>query len=276
MPLQEGSYYTQDDIDRYMRVTIIGSKIRDELFGNQEAVGKSLNIKDQRFRIVGVFSDKGSVGGFNFDEMAMIPETTAQRYITGSDYFMEIIILADAVQNVDKMVLDITNTLRDTHDLSFGEEADFNVQTQKNLVGQIELVTSILTAFLAAVVAISLIVGGVGIMNIMLVSVTERTKEIGLRKALGARRRDILRQFLFEAVMLTSIGGLIGIILGAIVAFGISLILSRTVATGWTFTFPLGAAILGLFVSGGIGLLFGIYPANQAAKKSPIEALQYE
>ena len=208
--------------------------------------------------------------------MMMIPHTTAQRYVTGTDYYNEFILTADSADNVDKMVFDITATLRETHEIDFGEDNDFNVQTQQNLVDQISLITSILTAFLSAVVAISLIVGGIGIMNIMLVSVTERTKEIGLRKALGATRKDILRQFLYEAVMLTSIGGLIGIIIGALVSFSVSVILAQTVAEDWSFTFPISAAIIGIVVSGGVGLVFGIYPANQAAKKSPMEALRYE
>ena len=205
-----------------------------------------------------------------------IPHTTALRYVTGTDYYNEIITKADTVEHVDKMVFDITATLREEHDIRPGDEQDFNVQTQANLIDQIQLVTSVLTAFLAATAAISLVVGGVGIMNIMLVSVTERTKEIGLRKALGARRGDIARQFLFEAVMLTGFGGLIGILLGAFISFIASLWLSHTIAPDWAFVFPLSAAVLGILVSGGIGLLFGLYPANQAAKKSPIEALRYE
>jgi len=272
----EGELYTDDDIDRNARVAVIGSELRVELFENQEAVGKNIRIRDQRFRVVGVFPKKGSVGPFNFDNMVMIPHTTAQRYITGTDVYNEIIVSADSAENVDKMVFDIAATLRDTHEIDFGEKDDFNIQTQQNLIEQIELVTSILTAFLAAVVAISLVVGGIGIMNIMLVSVTERTKEIGLRKALGARRQDILRQFLFEAIALTAVGGLVGILVGTLIALGISLALAQTVAPDWSFTFPISAAFLGVAVSGAVGLIFGIYPANQAAKKSPIEALRYE
>ena len=272
----EGYLYNENDIESYARVAVIGSELRDKLFENRNALGENVRVNDRNFRVVGVFPDVGSIGGFNFNNMMMIPHTTAQRYVTGSDYYNELILTADSANNVDKMVFDVTATLRETHEIDFGEDNDFNVQTQQNLVDQISLVTSILTAFLAAVVAISLIVGGIGIMNIMLVSVTERTKEIGLRKALGATRKDILRQFLYEAVMLTSIGGLIGIIIGALVSFGVSLVLAQTVAEDWSFTFPVSAAIIGLAVSGGVGLVFGIYPANQAAKKSPMEALRYE
>ena len=183
---------------------------------------------------------------------------------------------ADVPENAEKMAYDIELTLRDEHDIGFGEEDDFHVQTQEDVIEQIETIVNVFTAFLIAVVSISLVVGGIGIMNIMLVSVSERTKEIGLRKALGARGKDILRQFLTEAVILTSIGGVVGTIIGTLISLGVSLILAQTVAEDWTFSFPVAGAFLGVGVSAGVGLLFGIYPAGQASKKSPIEALRYE
>jgi len=274
--VREGRVFTESDIGRYERVAVIGSEFRNDLFENRQAIGQNIRIKDSTFRIVGVMEKKGTLAGFNFDSLVMIPHTSAQRYVTGTDYYAEIILKADSAENVDKMTFDVAATLRDTHNIGFGEKDDFNIQTQQNLVEQIALVTAVFTAFLTAVVAISLVVGGVGIMNIVLVSVTERTKEIGLRKALGATRKDISRQFLFEAVILTSLGGLFGIIIGTVIALLISIILIFTIAPDWSFTFPLFGAMLGLFVSGGIGLIFGIYPANLAAKKNPVEALTYE
>ncbi len=275
-PLEDGYVFTQSDIDTRNRVAVIGAGIRDDVFGTGRVLGENIRIKNQKFRVVGVFEEQGQVGPFDFDKMVIVPHTAAQTYITGNDFFQEVFLKIDSAENVEKSVYDVTQTMREQHDIGPTEEDDFHIQTQKNLIDQIGTVISILTSFLTAVVAISLVVGGIGIMNIMLVSVTERTKEIGLRKALGATKGDILRQFLFEAMMLTGIGGIIGILLGAFIAFIGAIALSQTVADSWTFTFPISAAVIGVIVSTGVGLIFGIYPASQAAKKSPIEALRYE
>jgi len=272
---KEGYFFDDVDIEQARRVAVIGVDLREELFESRNAIGENIQIKGRKFEIVGVFPKKSSVGGFNFDEMIMIPHTSAQA-LTGQDHYPEIMLRADSVSNVNKMVADITNTLRDQHDIEYGEDDDFNVQTQEDLIEQIESVITILTAFLVAVVAISLVVGGVGIMNIMLVSVTERTKEIGLRKALGAKKTDILNQFLFEAIILTSFGGVIGILLGAGISFVASIVLAHTVDPNWVFSFPISAAFIGVGMSATIGLIFGTYPAIQASKKSPMEALRYE
>lgn len=274
--LQDGQLYGDDDIEQKARVAVIGESVKEDLFGNSSAIGKQIQIKDRKFKVVGVFEDTGNVGGFDVDKSIMVPHTSAQTYITGTDYFNEVMLRADDPANAEKMAYDITLTIRDSHEIDFGEDDDFNVQTQEDMIEQIETIVNVFTAFLIAVVAISLVVGGIGIMNIMLVSVAERTKEIGLRKALGARSKDISRQFLTEAVILTSIGGVIGTLFGTMIAFGVSIILAQTVAEEWTFTFPVFGALLGVGVSAAVGLLFGIYPATQAAKQSPIEALRYE
>jgi putative ABC transport system permease protein len=274
---ERGNPFTEEDIESRARVALIGVTVEDELFGiDGSSLGESIEINREKFRVVGIFPKKGSLGFFNVDKTVLVPYTTAQTYITGGDHFNQILLKADSVENVDKMVYDVTATLRETHDIEGDEEDDFLVQTQAGLVEQITVIVGALTAFLGAVVAISLVVGGVGIMNIMLVSVTERTKEIGLRKALGATRKDILRQFLLEAVMLTATGGIIGVLFGTVIAYGASLVLAQVVSESWQFVFPIGGALLGVLVSAGVGLIFGIYPASQASKKSPIEALRYE
>lgn len=273
---EEGALFSEEQIRARERVAVIGSKVAEELFGGSDPLGKSVRIKDEKFKVIGVFPQKGSFIFFNMDDLVLVPYTSAQTYLGSPNHFTQIDVRADDPANVDKLVYDLRVTLRDTHNLKPSDKDDFTINTQQNLVQQISTIVGILTAFLSAVVAISLIVGGVGIMNIMLVSVAERTKEIGLRKALGATRKDITRQFLFEAVLLTGAGGLIGIAIGTLLAYGVSLGLKASVAPTWAFSFPWGAAAVGVLVSAGVGLVFGIYPAIQASKKSPIEALRYE
>lgn len=274
--LASGVLFTQEDIDQNARVAIVGDTIKEDLFGNGNALGEHIQIKDKKFKIIGVFTDTADVGPLTINEMVIIPYTTAQTYITGNDYYNEVMIRADVPENAKKMAYDIVLTMREAHDIDFGDDDDFNVQTQEDVIARIETIVNVFTAFLIAVVAISLVVGGIGIMNIMLVSVSERTKEIGLRKALGARSRDILQQFLTEAIILTGIGGIIGVLVGTLISAVSAIVLARTIAEDWTFTFPIFGAVLGVGVSVIVGLIFGIYPAHQASKKSPIEALRYE
>jgi putative ABC transport system permease protein len=273
---EEGRVFTEEEVSGYADVVVIGSKIKDELFGNSDVLNEKIKIKGRNFRIIGILGKKGQSSFVNFDDAAIIPFSTAQQYIFGIKYFNRIIIEAASEANVDKTAEDITTILRNNHDITDPKKDDFTVQTQAQAMDTVKTLTTVLTLFLAAVAAISLLVGGVGIMNIMLVSVTERTREIGLRKALGATDRDILTHFLLEATILTSIGGLIGIILGLSLSFLISIILINYFGLAWTFSFPVLAILLGFGVSTFIGLVFGIYPAREAAKKSPIEALRFE
>ena len=205
-----------------------------------------------------------------------MPYTTAKEAIFGIKYFHRFIVQADSEENVSRTVEDIEETLRSSHGITDPTKDDFFVETQADLAARLSTITDVLTLLLVSIAAISLLVGGIGIMNIMLVSVTERTREIGLRKAIGATNRDILTQFLLEAVILTGLGGLAGIFLGAILSVAVGFILSQFVGLPWAFSFPALAAFLGLLVSGAVGLVFGIYPARQASLKSPIEALRYE
>jgi len=273
---EEGEIFTEYDIKARASVAVIGSKVKEELFGESSAVGQYIKIKDRKFRVVGVFPDKGQVAFLDFNELVIVPYTTAQTYLLGIDYYNEIIIKTTSPEAVARTVKDIERTLRETHGITDPDQDDFFVLTQQGLVDQIKTIIGALTIFLSSVVAIALVVAGVGVMNIMLVSVTERTKEIGLRKALGATDRDIMAQFLIEAMMLTGIGGLFGIFLGALLSFGVSIVLTEYAGLQWPFAFPLNAALLGFVVSTLVGLIFGLYPARKASRKNPIEALRYE
>lgn len=272
----EGSLFDDNDIRAKASVAVIGSKVKEELFGGQDAIGKKIKIKDRNFKVVATFEPRGTVSFINVDEVVIIPYTTAITYLRGIDYYSQLNIIAKSPDVIDETVLDIERTLRETHGIIDPEKDDFYVTTQEAMLEQIGTIIGVLTMFLSAVVAISLVVGGIGIMNIMLVSVTERTREIGLRKALGATEKNILRQFLIESVMLTATGGAIGIALGAGLSFLVSVALSTFAGLNWSFSFPITAALLGLSVSALVGLVFGLYPAKKASQKSPIEALRYE
>lgn len=273
----EGAFFSSDDVRSRASVAVIGDKVRRKLFGEESnPLGEKFKINQQSFRVVGILSAKGQVSFFNFDDMVITPYTTAQQYLLGRKYFDRIVVSADSEAHIKTTVEDIKLTVRNNHNITDPAKDDFFVETQADLAERLKTVTTALTLFLVAVASISLFVGGVGIMNIMLVSVTERTREIGLRKALGATDRDILTQFLLEAVMLTGIGGIIGIILGSVLAFIISLAIARFAVLSWTFSFPYLGAALGLFVSVVVGLVFGLFPARKASHMSPIDALRYE
>lgn len=209
MPFKAGGMFTDEDIRARSKYVIIGNKVKTQLFGADEAIGQVIKMKGYNFRIIGVLTEQGQ-SAFNFDEAAIIPYTTAQDYVLGIKYFNRFIIEAESDELVVSAADEVALTLRESHNITDPTKDDFFVITQVSLAKSLSSITSVLTIFLAAVAAISLIVGGIGIMNIMLVSVTERTKEIGLRKALGATYKNILTQFLLEAVILTGMGGLVG------------------------------------------------------------------
>jgi putative ABC transport system permease protein len=274
---EKGQYFTEDDIKGHAAVAVIGQKVKEELFGTSEALGEKIKIKDKYFRVVAILPSKGQLSSFiDVDKFVVIPYTTAQKYILGIDYYQEVYIMATNEAAVPGMVEDIKLTLRDLHNIEDPKDDDFYVTTSEDMIETISLITGILTVLLTSIAAISLIVGGVGIMNIMLVAVTEKTREIGLRKALGAKKRDILIHFLIESIVLTALGGIIGIILGISFSYLASLVLSQQLNIVWEFKISLPAIFLGIGVASFVGLVFGIYPAKKASLKSPIEALRYE
>ena len=199
----DGYFFSEDDVRSRSSVVVIGYKVKQRLFENDQAVGQKIRIKNNTFKVVGVLPEKGSSS--SFDDTVFMPYTTTQQYITGTKFYSRIVVTADTEANLKSTVNDVTNTLRDSHNITDPDKDDFSVVTSADITKTLGTVTSALTAFLAAVAAISLIVGGIGIMNIMLVSVTERTREIGLRKAIGATNKDVLMQFLLEAVILLSL-----------------------------------------------------------------------
>ena len=276
--ITSGRFLENSDITSYAKVVVLGKTIAEDLFGDQDPVGLKVKIKKNSFRVIGVFGEQGTRFFQNLDQRIAVPISTAQRDLFGVDYVNYIIGRA-AGGDVGAVKTEIQYVLRDTHNIDNPEndpaKDDFFVSSQSDAVETIGVIGTVLTVFLSSIAAISLVVGGIGIMNIMLVSVTERTKEIGLRKAIGATAGEISQQFLIESVLLTFLGGLIGIVLGVFFSAIAARILEKMIGS-WDFIIPTSAIILGVVVSTVVGLVFGIYPAKRAAALDPIEALRYE
>jgi len=273
----QGEMFTDIDVKQMARVAVIGDEVKNKLFGESDAIGQKIKIKGQNFKVVGIMPPTGVMMMMNIDDIIIIPYTTAQKILLGISHYHAILVEAETEELVPFIAEDIKTTLREMHDITDPDKDDFHVGTMEDAMSIIGGVTSALTLLLIAIAAISLIVGGIGIMNIMLVSVTERTREIGLRKAIGATRKDIITQFLLESVILTIIGGIIGILLGAFFTWLTGFAIRRFGGfVSWRFYFPISAVVMGIGVAATVGLIFGIYPAKKAAQKSPIEALRYE
>ncbi len=270
-PVVAGGSFTQKDVDVAADVCVIGSTVAQQLFGDQDPVGQTMRVKNLPFRILGVLQTKGQSGiGQDQDDVIIMPYTTVQKKISGITWVQSIFISASSQQAMQPVQDAIAALLRQRHHLRPGEDDDFIIRSPNEMANAAAASSLVMTALLAAIASISLLVGGIGIMNIMLVSVTERTREIGVRMAVGATEADVQRQFLSEALVLSSIGGLIGIALGTAGSILISHFLQWS-----TLVSPISVLVAAVF-SAAVGVFFGYYPARKAARLDPIEALRYE
>ncbi|MFZ4621058.1 MAG: ABC transporter permease [Bacteroidota bacterium] len=270
-PVSSGQYFTDADVRGATKVCVIGQTIVDNLYKGADPVGTVLRIKKMPFKVVGVLAVKGqSAQGSDQDDIIIAPYTTVQKKMSGQTYLGSMLASAVSENAMEEAQSQITELLRTRHKLQPWEENDFTVRSQTEIATAAQSTTQVLTILLASIASISLIVGGIGIMNIMLVSVTERTKEIGIRMAIGATAKNIMMQFLIEAIVLSLLGGLIGVILGVLSSNLISAL------AGWTTLVSPTSIILAFVFSAGVGIFFGLYPARKAAQLNPIDALRYE
>ncbi|MFZ6035288.1 MAG: ABC transporter permease [Patescibacteria group bacterium] len=267
-----GVFISQSDVDNMRKVAVLGPQVVEDLFGENppNVIGQSIRIAGKQFKIIGVTEAKGGTGFQNPDDMIFVPLSTAQKQLFGVNYLSTISVEAKSAEVMTQAQDEIGYFLLDRHKLNDPTEADFMIMSQNDILNTASSVTGTFTALLGGIAAISLLVGGIGIMNIMLVTVTERTREIGLRKALGAKKKTIVTQFLTESIILTFTGGILGMVIGIAISFTLSKMMSLP------FTISGSAVVLAIGVSGAIGIIFGWYPANKAAGLQPIEALRYE
>jgi putative ABC transport system permease protein len=270
-PLEQGEFFTAQDVNAAAKVCILGRTVVEKLFGRQNPVGQVIRVKRIPFRVIGVLTPKGQTAfGQDQDDTVVVPYTTTQKRLVEVTYLSMVMASAVSVDLIDDAQDQIKTLLRQRHSIKEGEDDDFTVRNLADLTAVFSTITGILTLLLGSIASISLIVGGIGIMNIMLVSVTERTKEIGIRMSVGATPRDILLQFLLEAVLLSLMGGSIG------VCVGIGLTSAIAYVTGWPSPISLYAIVVSFLFSAGVGIFFGLYPARKASRMNPIEALRYE
>jgi putative ABC transport system permease protein len=272
-PTQSGSFLSEQDVTRAARVVVLGSVVRDQLFGEEaDPVGQIVRIRNQPFRVIGVLARKGqgSFPGQDQDDTIITPYTTVMKRLLGQGYLRDITISAQDNADLTAMGDALRALLRERHGILPGDDDDFFVRSMEEIASVLTATTTTMTYLLASIAAVSLLVGGIGIMNIMLVSVTERTREIGLRLSVGARDTDVLLQFLTEAMVLSLAGGAIGVALGIGAAYVISRVMS------WSSLVTIDAVLVSFGCAATVGIFFGLYPARKAAALNPIEALRYE
>jgi putative ABC transport system permease protein len=267
--IESGSTFNEEQVRNISKVAVLGKNIANDLFGEENPVGKTIRISGINFKVIGVAAPKGGAMGLVFDDMVYVPITTMQKTLARSDYLTSILIKGEKKDLLSQIQQEAISILAEKHRVD-PQNPDFSIISQEDILSTLTQVTNTMTIFLAAIAGISLVVGGIGIMNMMLTSVTERTREIGLRKAIGAKNREILSQILTESVLLTFLGGAVGIFIGWLISLGISKFAQISTQVS------LFSILLAFGVCTGIGIFFGYWPAKKAAKLNPIEALRYE
>jgi putative ABC transport system permease protein len=268
--IERGRYFSKEEVRSIRKVAVIGSTVLKNLFGDRNAIGKEIKINGNNYLIIGSTKPKGALSWFDPDDQIFIPVTTAQKRLFGLHHIQSIDVQAKKMEELEAIKKDIDLLLRLRHGIHEGEDSDFHVQNSSQWLNSWGDAAKTFTYLLGGIAGISLLVGGIGIMNIMLVSITERTKEIGIRMAIGAKKREIMEQFLIESVLISFIGGGLGILLGVIISQTVSKI------GGWDTIVSTQSIILAFGFSVGIGIFFGFYPARKAANLNPIDALRYE
>ncbi|MFA5644038.1 MAG: ABC transporter permease [Patescibacteria group bacterium] len=273
--ISSGYFFTDSDNNSLSQVVVLGSKVASDIFKEEDPIGKNITIKRGRYQVVGVLKERGAMIGFDFDSMVFLPVRTLQKKIMGIDYFMYMvhkIIEPELAEETSEVVKEI---LRENHNITDPDRDDFRVTTMKEMLKTSKDITNSITILLLLIVTVSLVVGGVGILNVMYVIVSERTSEIGLRKAVGAKFSDIMRQFLIESILITLIGSFLGIVLGVVFSFLIFLG-ANYFGLDWKFIVPLKALVVAILFGLFFGVLFGLLPARKAGKLDPVEALRKE
>lgn len=271
----KGRFFSKEESVNLSRVAVLGWKRAQDLFPNEDPVGKTISLKDLNFTVIGVMEKRGSVAFSTPDDMIFVPLFTAQKLLLGINYLNFIRVKVDAVENIPRAKADVMALLRDRHDIKDPKDDDFSVRDTAQALSLLTNITNVLKYFLVSIASISLLVGGVGIMNIMLIAVSQRIREVGLRKAVGARNKDIVTQFIIESIFITLVGGVIGILFGILLSYLASVVITA-LGYSWQFIISPQSIVIATAVSFLIGILFGLYPATKAAKISPMEALSYE
>jgi putative ABC transport system permease protein len=276
LTLAEGRFFAPEEEQNGARTIVLGSTRAAEFFPNSEALGQAVKLKGISFQVIGVLQERGSTAFANPDVLVYVPLATAQKTLLGIRYLNFARGKVDQSQNITETIADMDQVLRQRHDLGPSDQADYSIRNTAAALGALTNITDILKYFLLVIASVSLLVGGIGIMNSLLIAVNQRVREIGLRKAVGARSGDVFRQFLSESLIMTGIGGIGGVLFGIGITYGVSIAAHAFGYADWRFILPLGAIATGFVVALVVGVVFGVYPSLRAAKISPLEALRYE